>query len=83
MELGQRIRSARKQQNMTQAHLAQLVGVDPWVVDRWEGGICAPAPAQLDRVNRILRLHLEARYRVPTVRGKRRSWWPWSAREDS
>jgi len=54
MDLGQRISRARKRQNMTQAYVAQQLGVEQKVVDGWEGALAQPAPAQLERLRELL-----------------------------
>lgn len=42
MELGQRIRKARRDKNWKQKHLAAAVHVEPMTVSRWETGRHAP-----------------------------------------
>ncbi|MDT6979238.1 helix-turn-helix transcriptional regulator [Levilactobacillus zymae] len=69
MDLGQQIRVARKRRNMTQAYLAQRLGVQPMVIDRWEGAICNPAPAQLKELGEILATPLSLSNRVDANRG--------------
>ncbi|GEO70162.1 helix-turn-helix domain-containing protein [Levilactobacillus acidifarinae] len=82
MDLGQQIRVARKQHNMTQAYLAQRLGVQPMVIDRWEGAICNPAPSQLKELGKILDMSLNLGNRTDTDRGMvsaSNRFWPWRA----
>lgn len=84
MDLGMQIRVMRKRQNMTQAHLAQLIGVDQLTIDRWEGCVqCDPTPAQLRALARILDFESEGHQAADqgTPRQAHRlAIWPWRHR---
>jgi len=55
-ELGNRIRDARLQADLTQEKLAELAGVDRTTIQNAEGGKVDPKFSLLLRVARVLRL---------------------------
>ena len=48
------IAAARKRNGMTQAQLAELVGVDQALVSRWESGRVKPSPESLQKLKEAL-----------------------------
>ncbi len=58
MTLGERIRKARKG-NMTQAELAELIGVHEITVRRWELGERTPNIKDLQKISEVLRIPME------------------------
>ncbi|CAJ1229972.1 helix-turn-helix domain-containing protein [Levilactobacillus zymae] len=82
MDLGQQLRVTRKQRNMTQAYLAQRLGVQPMVIDRWEGALCDPTPDQLKELGRILDRPFNLGNQADADRGMAsvgHRFWPWRA----
>jgi transcriptional regulator with XRE-family HTH domain len=51
-----RIRSMRREANLTQQGLADVLGADRTTVARWELGITAPAPYVIDLIKYKLRM---------------------------
>lgn len=47
MKLGEHIASLRKEQNLSQEQLAEMVGVSRQTISNWELGMTAPNPEQL------------------------------------
>lgn len=56
MLAGQRIEEARKAKGMTQAALADKLGVSPEAVSKWEKGAYAPSPEKEEKLYRVLGL---------------------------
>lgn len=54
MTIGDRIRMARESVGMTQAELAERLGVEPPSVSRWESGGYSPRPSRLAEMAKIL-----------------------------
>ena len=48
------IASARKKKGLTQAQLAELVGVDQALVSRWESGRVKPSPESMQKLKEAL-----------------------------
>lgn len=57
-KIGNKIAKARKEQNMSQAQLAQLLFISPQAVGKWERGESFPDIATLDRLAEILNVDL-------------------------
>lgn len=47
LSIGERIREVRSDLNLTQRRFADLVGVDPGAVSRWERGISVPEHSRI------------------------------------
>ena len=56
MDLGERIARARKQENLTQAALAEMVGVSTEAVSKWESGEYRPRQDKLVLLEKVLHL---------------------------
>ena len=56
MDLGERIARARKQENLTQAALAEMVGVSTEAVSKWESGEYCPRQDKLVLLEKVLHL---------------------------
>lgn len=52
--LGRLIRSKREAMGISQTALSKLAGVSQPTVSDWENGICAPTPARLNVLLRVL-----------------------------
>ena len=61
MTTGDAIRSARQRAGLTQAALAQALGVQPLAVLRWEGGQRHPSAEVLRRIQELCGVEIEAR----------------------
>ena len=48
------IAAARKKKGLTQAQLAELVGVDQALVSRWESGRVKPSPESVEKIREAL-----------------------------
>lgn len=55
-DIGDFIAKSRKAEGLTQAQLAEKVGVSDKAVSKWERGICMPEPASLKNVAEVLRV---------------------------
>jgi len=58
-QLGQRLAQIRKRQGMSQAELAELCGVDPVTVSRWETGTRVPDLHAVIRLTQALGVGLD------------------------
>ena len=56
MTLGQRIKSLRKQENITQERLAELLSVSPQAVSRWETDVAMPDISLLPALANLFRV---------------------------
>ena len=54
MTMGERIRKARKKSNMTQAELANTIGVHEITIRRWELGERNPDAPELQKISDVL-----------------------------
>lgn len=59
MNIGARIKKARKLRGMSQDELAELVGVSQPSVSEWERGVSNPTMDSLGMVAKVLRVSLE------------------------
>ncbi|MFQ5874187.1 MAG: multiprotein-bridging factor 1 family protein, partial [Dehalococcoidia bacterium] len=57
-KVGQVIRDRRLDRGLTQGQLAELLGVEPITVRRWELGIRLPAQRNLDAIEKVLEIPL-------------------------
>jgi len=53
MTIGERIKQARKTRRLTQAELAQAIGVRQEQITRWEKGLISPAKVHLAELARV------------------------------
>ena len=60
MDLGERIARARKQENLTQAALAEMVGVSTEAVSKWESGAGLPDVTQIVPLAQALNVSTDA-----------------------
>lgn len=56
MELGQRIRMARKRRKLSQPALAGLLEISPQAVSQWETGKTGPERQMIPAITKILRI---------------------------
>src|SRR6185437_11469839 len=56
--IGSKIAKARKNKNMSQAHLAQLLFISPQAVGKWERGESIPDIVTMNRLAEILEVDL-------------------------
>jgi transcriptional regulator with XRE-family HTH domain len=61
MTLHERLREARERKRLTQAEIAEVIGVSQNAVSKWEAGSCAPCRKRIGEVARAygIRLRLE------------------------
>jgi transcriptional regulator with XRE-family HTH domain len=57
--IGQTIRVARIKKGMTQADLAETLGVSQGAVGQWEQGITTPRPRHIVRLSALLEIPVE------------------------
>lgn len=67
VEFGDRLRQLRKERNLTQQQLAELIGVKNGVISFYELGDRTPSPAVLRKL--ALALHVTADYLLGIDRG--------------
>lgn len=70
MDLGTRIKAARKAAGLTQGQLAERVGMAPITIRQYEGGKRQPRLAQLEALANALGVPLESFIGTPTERDK-------------
>ncbi|MGB5289016.1 MAG: helix-turn-helix transcriptional regulator [Ignavibacteriaceae bacterium] len=58
--LAHNIRAKRIRQRLTQARLADRLGVQVLAVKRWEAGQAAPSPENLDKLSLMLKCDVSA-----------------------
>ena len=56
MDLGERIAKARKQENLTQFALSEMIGVSAEAISKWESGEYRPRQDKMDLLEKILHL---------------------------
>lgn len=59
MDLPAKIKQARIEKGLTQAELAEKIGVEPPSVSRWEGGEMAPRPKMIHKIAEALEVGVE------------------------
>lgn len=57
--IGQMIRNARIRKGMTQAGLAETIGVSQGAVGQWEQGMTIPRPKHIVRLSTLLDIPVE------------------------
>ena len=57
--IGQTIRLARIKKGMTQAELAETIGVSQGAVGQWEHGMTIPRPNHIVRLSALLEIPVE------------------------
>ncbi len=58
MTLGEEIKQAREEKNLSQEDLAEQLGVSRQAVSKWENGIAFPQGINRDMLNKILELKM-------------------------
>ena len=58
-DIGQMIRDARIKKGMTQAGLAETIGVSQGAVGQWEQGMTIPRPKHIVRLSTLLDIPVE------------------------
>ena len=51
--LGDRLRTIRKENNLTQKNIADVLGIDRTTYTVYEGGSITPSPATLDKLSKV------------------------------
>lgn len=59
MDLGKQIEQRRKEKNISQEKLAELVGVSRQTIYKWEANLARPKGKNLQQLNELLRLEQE------------------------
>ena len=75
MELGQQIRQARENKNLSHEELAAQLGVSRQAVSKWENGIAIPQGLNREVLSQVLELELSVPEGSPAV--KQRRWAIW------
>ena len=73
MTLGEQIRAAREQKNLSQEELAEYMGVSRQAVSKWENGASVPHGANRSKLAEFLGLEPEP----PEAPGKKPGGFPW------
>ena len=73
MTLGEQIRAAREQKNLSQEELAEYMGVSRQAVSKWENGASVPHGANRSKLAEFLGLEPEP----PEAPGKKPGVFPW------
>ena len=64
--IGEIIKELRKQRKITQEELAELVGVTPQAISKWERGLSCPDISLLDDLSKILEVSV-----IEILKGRR------------
>ena len=75
MELGQQIRQARENKNLSQEELAAQLGVSRQAVSKWENGAALPQGLNREVLSQVLELELPAPEGGPVMEQKRWTMW--------
>lgn len=68
VEFGQRLRTLRRERNLTQKQLAELIGVQHTIISFWELGDRIPSPSML--VKLACTLHVSTDYLLGIEKGE-------------
>ena len=68
--LGNKIAALRKERNMTQAELAQKMGVTDKAVSKWERELSCPDVSSLPRLAQVFEISVDELMQVKTDSGK-------------
>ena len=71
LKFGKRLQRIRKTRKLTQAQLAELVGLEVMTISRIENGVQFPKPENLEKFAKVLKINLKELFDFDNYTGKK------------